>query len=154
FLTPPNQPISATTIDLEPYDGSRDFGDLNYDQRWRIVFHTPFHLYRADPSVNNLGQVTGQYFDLRPDKLDGRYHLRAFRPAPGRPIHPETDDLGFLPRDRNGTPFTIPRDINIHGQVVGVSGEHAFRTAPNRPIDPATDNLGPGGAWGINDWGW
>jgi hypothetical protein len=154
FLTGPNEPINAVTVDLEPYDGSREYGNLGYDQRFRLVFHTPFWQSLADPSVNNRGQVTGQYFDLLREKPTDVHRIRAFRTAPGRPINPETDDLGFIPRAYNGLPFTIPRDINIHGQVVGISGENAFRTAPNRPINPATDDLGSGEAWGINDRGW
>jgi probable HAF family extracellular repeat protein len=160
FLTGPNQPIDAECLVLEPYDGTRDFGLLDYRRRATILGLTPFWHYPIGnlvPSVNNRGQVAGSYFDLAVDGNPlrrGSIGPRGFRTAPGRPIDRETDDLGLLRPERPESAWTWARDINIRGQVVGVSSTHAFRTAPNRPINRATDDLGPGEARAINDWGW
>jgi hypothetical protein len=151
FLTGPGQPINASTLDLEPYDGTRDYGELSPQGRRLIEYSIPFWLPRGDLAVNNLGQVTGKYFDARPLRFADRRQIRTFRTAPGRPIDPETDDLGSLAR--TGRTFTVTHDINIHGQVVGNSGGHGFRTGANRAINPETDALAFLPA-AINDAGW
>jgi probable HAF family extracellular repeat protein len=186
FLTAPNHPIDDQTIDLEAYDGKRDYGAFDSNSRSLVANLVGYWMDRGAPQLNERGQVIGWYFDARPQNLEyvklesppagtrirsfsggpppsypndvvPRFnyqtrtrHIRGFRTAPNRPINPDTDDLGFLddpPR------WTIPHDINIHGQVVGNSGPRAFRTAPNRSINPKTDDLGPFDALAINDAG-
>jgi hypothetical protein len=170
FLTAPRQPINANTIELDINDGSTRFADIDIEQR---VLLRQFQVPRGPwLSINNLGQVAGTYNDLRAVNISDLHGglgmlggirtgepvtrtalpFRAFRTRPGRPIDPDTDDLGSLDPGASSNQ-TWPVDINIRGQVVGRSCGRGFRTGPNRPIDPTTDELSfhP---FAINDAGW
>src|SRR5262249_39946644 len=97
FLTGPDQPINGNTIDLEVYDATRDYRNLDVEERERLGRR--FGLYSRPPFfyLNNRGQVTGRFIDFRPVTLAGPSSsmlARAFRTAPNHPINPETDDLG------------------------------------------------------------
>jgi hypothetical protein len=135
FLTGPNQPINANAIDLEVYEGARDYGHLDFEMR-EVIARQVFTggLRWTSLAINNRGQVIGRYLDFRPGNpidrwivprvdLAGGVHytaagLRAFRTAPDCPINPETDELSPLVPLMSDDQVH-PVDINIHGQVIG-----------------------------------